>query len=119
MNDGSRLGDRPEAVAKHEQVGHEPEHSDPNQRRNSDGGAVGAGEHQTRSLESVLELEARAMATRLAIPPESSSRWRGRTSSAFRPTDSRARRTRLRISSSSRPFTNCRARDTFSSTVPE
>src|ERR1035441_5256804 len=59
MNDGSRLGDRPEAVAKHEQVGHEQEHSDPNQRRNSDGGAVGAGEHQTRSLESVLELEAR------------------------------------------------------------
>src|ERR1039458_10039009 len=60
MNDGSRLGDRPEAVAKHEQVGHEQKHGDPNQRRNSDGGAVGAGEHQTASSEWKLELELEA-----------------------------------------------------------
>src|ERR1039457_7108519 len=60
MNDGSRLGDRPEAVAKHEQVGHEQKHGDPNQRRNTDGGAVGAGEHQTASSEWKLELELEA-----------------------------------------------------------
>src|SRR5208282_1009012 len=59
MRDCSRLGNRPEAVAKHQQVGHEQKHGDPNQRRDGDGGAVGAGEHQTPSSELELELVAR------------------------------------------------------------
>src|SRR5208282_3018734 len=77
MRDRSRLGNRPEAVAKHQQVGHEQKHGDPNQRRDGDGGAVGAGEHQTASsewkLEVELELEAR---TGMASAPENSN-WRG------------------------------------------
>jgi hypothetical protein len=41
---------RPEAVAEHQQVRNEEKDGDPNERRDGDGGAVGAGEHQTGSL---------------------------------------------------------------------
>src|SRR5580658_1043489 len=50
MDDDSGFRDRPEAVAKHQQVRNKEKHGYPDQWRDSDGGTIGAGEHQRRSF---------------------------------------------------------------------